>query len=183
MTSVRNENPADTTLSSPLLNASDLSSQLAALQAGLMGLQQTWGAHLPVLPSASSQDHNYLMRIMQSHMAATSGTVSELRTEVTAMKTRLQGLSSPTGVCSGPMALAAFLLAISFVAIIIIVLASLGLAGVLPQASALLVNTSNTIWAIVSASIVAVICLVSVLCVTLIRHHRPLPIEVVSTGN
>lgn len=81
------------------------------------------------------------------------------------------------------MALSAFLLAISLVAIIIIVLASLGLAGVLPQVAAILVNTANSIWAIVSASIVTVICLISVLCVSLIRHNKPLPLETRLTGN
>lgn len=116
-------------------------------------------------------------------MANTSAVVSELRTEVAAIKTKLHGLSSPAGVCSGPMALSAFLLAISLVAIIIIVLASLGLAGVLPQVAAILVNTANSIWAIVSASIVTVICLISVLCVSLIRHNKPLPLETRLTGN
>ncbi|MEF9497155.1 hypothetical protein [Chlamydia sp. 04-14] len=184
MTSVRNDlNPADTTLPSSLLNPSDLATQLSNLQTTLAGIQQHplggWQQH----PQGPAIDQTYFTRMMQSHMATTTTTVSELRTEVTAIKTRLQGLSTPTGVCSGPMALASFLLAISFVAIIIIVLASLGLAGILPQAAAILVNTANSVWAIVSASIVTVICLISVLCVTLIRHHKPLPIETGPSAN
>ncbi|MEF9519981.1 hypothetical protein SBV45_04290 [Chlamydia crocodili] len=184
MTSVRNDlNPADTTLPSSLLNPSDLATQLSNLQTTLAGIQQHPLGGWPQHPTGPGIDQNYLMRMMQSHMATTATSVAELRTEVTAIKTRLQGLSTPTGVCSGPMALASFLLAISLVAIIIIVLASLGLAGILPQAAAILVNTANSVWAIVSASIVTVICLISVLCVTLIRHHKPLPIETGPSGN
>ncbi|AAP05234.1 hypothetical protein [Chlamydia caviae] len=186
MTSVRTDlTPGDTSLQSSLLNPSDLTTQLSNLQTVLAGIQQQhplnggWPQHHPT----GAADQNYLMRLMQSHMASTVSAVSELRTEVTAIKTKLHGLSTPANVCSGPMALAAFLLAISLVAIIIIVLASLGLAGILPQAAAILVNTANSIWAIVSASIVTVICLISVLCITLIRHHKPLPIETRPTGH
>ncbi|WP_375793389.1 hypothetical protein O1W69_04620 [Chlamydia sp. 12-01] len=186
MTSIRNDlHPADTTLQPPLLSQGDIAVQLSNLQSTLAGIQQqSLAGWPPVSTMAPSLDQNYLMRLMQSHMSTTVASISELRTEVTAIKTKLQGLSTPTSVCSGPMALASFLLAISLVAVIIIILASLGLAGILPQAAAILVNSANAIWAIVSASIVAVICLISVLCVTLIRHHRPLPAETTSsTGN
>ncbi|CAG9045696.1 hypothetical protein NVRI1_00018 [Chlamydia abortus] len=184
MTSVRTDlNTTDTSL--PPLSAHEISAQLSTIQATISGLQQQYSSGWPHVPGSTSGtiDHSYLMRIVQSHMANTSAVVSELRTEVAAIKTKLHGLSSPVGVCSGPMALSAFLLAISLVAIIVIVLASLGLAGVLPQVAAILVNTANSIWAIVSASIVTVICLISVLCVSLIRHHKPLPIETRLTGN
>ncbi|ADZ18305.1 hypothetical protein [Chlamydia psittaci] len=184
MTSVRTDlNTTETSL--PPLSAHEISAQLSTIQAAVSGLQQQYSAGWTHVPGTASGtiDQSYLMRIMQSHMANTSAVVSELRTEVAAIKTKLHGLSSPTGVCSGPMALSAFLLAISLVAIIIIVLASLGLAGVLPQVAAILVNTANSIWAIVSASIVTVICLISVLCVSLIRHNKPLPLETRLTGN
>ncbi|WP_366223828.1 hypothetical protein [Chlamydia buteonis] len=186
MTSVRTDlNTTETSLTP--LSAHEISAQLSTIQATISGLQQQCSSGWPhVLGSTSGtvDQQSYLMRIMQSHMANTSAVVSELRTEVAAIKTKLHGLlSSPGGVCSGPMALSAFLLAISLVAIIIIVLASLGLAGVLPQVAAILVNTANSIWAIVSASIVTVICLISVLCISLIRHHKPLPIETRLTGN
>ncbi|EPJ24831.1 putative inclusion membrane protein C [Chlamydia psittaci 09DC78] len=184
MTSVRTDlNTTETSL--PPLSAHEISAQLSTIQAAISGLQQQYSAGWTHLPGTASGtiEQSYLMRIMQSHMANTSAVVSELRTEVAAIKTKLHGLSSPAGVCSGPMALSAFLLAISLVAIIIIVLASLGLAGVLPQVAAILVNTANSIWAIVSASIVTVICLISVLCVSLIRHNKPLPLETRLTGN
>ncbi|AFS20624.1 MULTISPECIES: hypothetical protein [Chlamydia] len=184
MTSVRTDlNTTETSL--PPLSAHEISAQLSTIQAAVSGLQQQYSAGWTHVPGTASGtiDQSYLMRIMQSHMANTSAVVSELRTEVAAIKTKLHGLSSPAGVCSGPMALSAFLLAISLVAIIIIVLASLGLAGVLPQVAAILVNTANSIWAIVSASIVTVICLISVLCVSLIRHNKPLPLETRLTGN
>ncbi|AFS28053.1 hypothetical protein [Chlamydia psittaci] len=184
MTSVRTDlNTTETSL--PPLSAHEISAQLSTIQAAVSGLQQQYSAGWTHVPGTASGtiDQSYLMRIMQSHIANTSAVVSELRTEVAAIKTKLHGLSSPAGVCSGPMALSAFLLAISLVAIIIIVLASLGLAGVLPQVAAILVNTANSIWAIVSASIVTVICLISVLCVSLIRHNKPLPLETRLTGN
>ncbi|AFS25191.1 hypothetical protein [Chlamydia psittaci] len=184
MTSVRTDlNTTETSL--PPLSAHEISAQLSTIQAAVSGLQQQYSSGWTHVPGTASGtiDQSYLMRIMQSHMANTSAVVSELRTEVAAIKTKLHGLSSPAGVCSGPMALSAFLLAISLVAIIIIVLASLGLAGVLPQVAAILVNTANSIWAIVSASIVTVICLISVLCVSLIRHNKPLPLETRLTGN
>lgn len=184
MTSVRTDlNTTETSL--PPLSAHEISAQLSTIQAAVSGLKQQYSAGWTHVPGTASGtiDQSYLMRIMQSHMANTSAVVSELRTEVAAIKTKLHGLSSPAGVCSGPMALSAFLLAISLVAIIIIVLASLGLAGVLPQVAAILVNTANSIWAIVSASIVTVICLISVLCVSLIRHNKPLPLETRLTGN
>ncbi|AFS21508.1 hypothetical protein [Chlamydia psittaci] len=184
MTSVRTDlNTTETSL--PPLSAHEISAQLSTIQAAVSGLQQQYSAGWTHVPGTASGtiEQSYLMRIMQSHMANTSAVVSELRTEVAAIKTKLHGLSSLAGVCSGPMALSAFLLAISLVAIIIIVLASLGLAGVLPQVAAILVNTANSIWAIVSASIVTVICLISVLCVSLIRHNKPLPLETRLTGN
>ncbi|WP_348664037.1 hypothetical protein [Chlamydia vaughanii] len=169
--------------SAPLLPG-DIGQQLANMQALLAGLQQQ---HFPVWGAPPSQmqhpmgapqaDPSYYLRLVQTQMQTTGTAVADLRTEVTAIKSRLQSLSAPATLCSGPMALAACLLAISFVAIIVIILASLGLAGVLPQVSAILVNTSNAIWTIVSASIVTVICLISVLCVTLIRHHKPITVE------
>lgn len=163
----------------PLL-PNELRQQLVNVQSMLAGLQNQLGyCHFrqsPLTPPTTPVGYNdqlYWIRTTQSNVAA----ISEIRNEVSSIKAKLQHLASPSSLCTGPMALATCLLAISFVAISVIVLSSLGLTGILPQVANLLVSKANAIWTIVSASIVTVICLISVLCVTLIRHHKPIVIE------
>lgn len=95
--------------------------------------------------------------------------VLDLQNDVVGIK---QQLNSSARVCSGPSVLVACLLAISLFAISIIVLASLGLAGILPQVVSLLVTQANMLWAVVSASIVTVICLTSVCSVFFIKPQK-----------
>ncbi|AHK63169.1 hypothetical protein [Chlamydia avium] len=165
---------SDSSPSAPLL-PSEFGQQLVSLQAMLANLQTQIGhAIRPSLTSPTSgYDQLYLIRTTQNNVA----TIAEIRSEVSAIKAKLQHLTTPATLCTGPTALATCLLAISLLAISIIVLSSLGLAGILPQVSSLLVSTANAVWTIVSASIVTVICLISVLCVTLIRHHKPVIAE------
>ena len=165
----------DTSPSNPFLLQNEFRQSLMSLQSALAGIQNQMGYGLQMsLPSTAGYgDPAYLIRTTQNNVSA----ISEIRTEVSAIKAKLQHLTAPATLCTGPMALATCLLAISLVAIGIIVLSSLGLVGILPQVGAILVSTSNAIWTIVSASIVTVICLISVLCVTLIRHHKPVVIE------
>ncbi|EPP35861.1 hypothetical protein BOKEGFJH_00288 [Chlamydia avium] len=168
---------SDSSPSAPLL-PSEFGQQLVSLQAMLANLQTQIGYAIrqpltsPTSPT-SGYDQLYLIRTTQNNVA----TIAEIRSEVSAIKAKLQHLTTPATLCTGPMALATCLLAISLLAISIIVLSSLGLAGILPQVSSLLVSTANAVWTIVSASIVTVICLISVLCVTLIRHHKPIIAE------
>ncbi|WP_201456891.1 hypothetical protein [Chlamydia sp. 17-3921] len=163
----------------------DISLKLNALQSALVGFfpqqphQQPLPYFYPSPPVAHAFSHDELLSSpvikSQTHqISQIQLNLAALKTEVAALKTTVSHAGTPSGVCSGAMALTALLLAISFVAIIIIILAALGLAGILPQFALLLENHSNLIWAMVSASIVTVICLISVLCVTLIRH-KPTP--------
>lgn len=115
-----------------------------------------------LLASPSFKAQNLQMNHMQLSLTALKAEVANIKASVSQ--------SSAQTICSGAMALATLLLAISFVAIIIIVLAALALGGVLPQFAMLLESQANIIWAIVSASIVTMICLTSVLCVMLIKH-------------
>ncbi|KZN26729.1 hypothetical protein [Chlamydia pecorum] len=115
-----------------------------------------------LLASPSFKAQNLQINQMQLSLTALKADVANIKVSVSQ--------SSAQTICSGAMALATLLLAISFVAIIIIVLAALALGGVLPQFAMLLESQANIIWAIVSASIVTMICLTSVLCVMLIKH-------------
>lgn len=168
----------DTSPVNPFLLPNEFRQHLMSLQSMLAGIQNQIGYGLQMSPSSTTGyvDSTYLIRTTQNNVSA----ISEIRTEVSAIKAKLQHLTTPTTLCTGPMALATCLLAISLVAIGVIVLSSLGLVGILPQVGAILVSTSNAIWTIVSASIIAVICLISVLCVTLIRHYKPTVIEELS---
>ncbi|EPP34410.1 putative inclusion membrane protein C [Chlamydia ibidis] len=158
----------------------EILSRLSALQHSLANLQQQhispWAlpAQSSVFPSPDAGSSTiHISRALQHHMQTTASSFSGLRNELAELRSKLHRISSPASICNGPMALAAFLLAVSFVAIIIITLASLGLAGLLPQVQVLLVNTANCIWSIVSASIITIICLISVLSITLIKHNKP----------
>lgn len=171
-------NTPSPTLPSDML---DISKQLSSLQSMLSDMQQRtlpWPSPLPpqyppMLPH-SSIDPTYLIRLIQTHVQNTGTSIANLRAEIATTKVKLNSLSSTASLCNGPMVLASCLLAISLVAILVIVLVSLGLCGILPQVVSLLLNKANAIWSIVSASIITAICLVSVLCMSLIRYNKPL---------
>lgn len=96
--------------------------------------------------------------------------IADLKSELSFIKSKVRQSSSAQALCSGPLFLVACLLAISLFAITVIILASLGLAGVLPQIGILMSSPSNMIWSVVSAAIVASICLVSVCSVLFIKQ-------------
>lgn len=97
--------------------------------------------------------------------------IADLKSELSFIKTKVrQTVPSSRALCSGPLFLIACLLAISLFAITIIILASLGLAGILPQMAVVMVSQANMLWAVVSASIVTTICLTSVCSVFFIKQ-------------
>lgn len=97
--------------------------------------------------------------------------IADLKSELAFLKSKVRQ-TNPTSraLCSGPSFLIACLLAISLFAITVIIFASLGLAGVLPQIGVLMVSHANMLWAVVSASIVTTICLTSVCSVFFIKQ-------------
>ncbi|ANH79034.1 hypothetical protein [Candidatus Chlamydia sanziniae] len=73
----------------------------------------------------------------------------------------------------GIITITAILLAISLLAVLIIVLAVLGFTGILPQV-ALLLGYSDLLWATISGSIVFVISAISVISLIITQQQRPI---------
>lgn len=115
------------------------------------------------VPGHSFSKCDYAIQVLQHQ-------VLELKNEVACVKHQI---SVSSKILSGPSILVACLLAISLFAISIIVLGALGLAGILPQVVSLLSTQDNVLWAVVSASIIAVICLTSVFSVFCIKPTKP----------
>lgn len=123
----------------------------------------------PTAESAQATGHSfskcdYAIQVLQHQ-------VLEIKNEVACVRHQI---SASSKILSGPSILVACLLAISLFAISIIVLGALGLAGILPQVVSLLSTQENVLWAVVSASTIAVICLTSVFSVFFIKPTKPI---------
>ncbi|WP_291894857.1 hypothetical protein [Chlamydia sp.] len=125
-----------------------------------------WGPHDPF----------FTVPIYPQQLASMQNNLFALQTEVSSLKRRLiQSHQSRGPLGLGPLFLAACLGAVSIFAIAIIVLASLGLSGVLPFILICLSGATNTIWAIVSASITLLICCISIASIFLTKCEKMIP--------
>ncbi|AAF39346.1 hypothetical protein C6H88_02610 [Chlamydia muridarum str. Nigg] len=119
-------------------------------------------------------DPFFTVPVYPQQLASMQNNLFILQTEVSSLKKKLVQSNQPQGssLGRGPQFLAACLVATTILAVAVIVLASLGLAGILPFVIVCLAGATNAVWAIVSASIVALICCTSIASIFLTKYDR-----------
>lgn len=165
---------SSTDLSRTLVSLSELQQFLSSIQRelrDLLGSQTaTTSFHPDGLPTIHPTPSREPPLRYAQQIQFLQDQIADLKSELSFVKSKVrQTLPTSRVLCTGPLFLIACLLAISLFAITVIILAALGLAGILPQINALMVSQANMLWAVVSASIVTAICLVSVCSVFFIK--------------
>ncbi|WP_213357736.1 hypothetical protein [Chlamydiifrater phoenicopteri] len=114
-------------------------------------------------PEALAQE----ISLIRSQLAQQSAEIRAIKEDTFSIRKNSRFVRPlPTSSC-GPVFLAALLLSITLVAVAAIVLCVLGLMGILPQVTCLMQGQANLVWTIVSASIAAIICTISVISISL----------------
>ncbi|WP_213318380.1 hypothetical protein [Chlamydiifrater volucris] len=136
------------------------------------GAQMTSGLPLWTIPSpaaaASPEALIQEISLIRSQLAQQSAELRAVKEDTFSIRKncRFSRPLPPSSSC-GPVFLAALLLAITLVAVAAIALCVLGLVGILPQVTCLMQGQANLVWTIVSASIAAIICTISVISISL----------------